>query len=144
MQNLAAQRIDDQLMKVLWLQRLPITMQQILSASNDPLPVLAANADKIAEISTIAPVVNNIEENSRLSRLENQMLLVTDQLSKLMQHQRPRSVSRTRDSSRRTSRSPSPSRKNYQVCYYHQKFAHNARKCVEPCRFSENFKAPQF
>lgn len=139
MQNLAAQKIDDKLMKVLWLQRLPITMQQILSASNDPLSVLATNADKIAEISTMTPVVNSIEDNSRLGRLESQISMLTDQVSKLLKNQRPRSFSRSRDfNSRRRSRSSSASTKKDEVCWYHTKFAHNARKCIQPCNFSEN------
>ncbi|GBL97887.1 Transposon Ty3-I Gag-Pol polyprotein [Araneus ventricosus] len=54
---------------MLWFQRLPITTQQILSASTDKLASLALAADKIAEVSGVRTCVNSVEvESARLNR----------------------------------------------------------------------------
>ncbi|GBM30412.1 hypothetical protein AVEN_173162-1 [Araneus ventricosus] len=51
MKSLASDKISDQLLRTLWLQRLPIQMQQILSACKDELSDLASISDKVHEVS---------------------------------------------------------------------------------------------
>jgi hypothetical protein len=49
MQNLASGQMTDDGVRALWLQRLPVNMQQILSVSTEKLDGLAKIADKISE-----------------------------------------------------------------------------------------------
>ncbi|GBO42721.1 hypothetical protein AVEN_136215-1 [Araneus ventricosus] len=71
MQDLSFGKIEEYVLRMLWFQRLPITTQQILSASTDKLASLALAADKIAEVSGVGTCVNSVEvESARLNRLE--------------------------------------------------------------------------
>ncbi|KAK4878868.1 hypothetical protein RN001_011374 [Aquatica leii] len=55
MKTLADNKVSDEVLKTLWLQRLPTNIQAILSASSDvTLENMAAIADKIAEVRTTA------------------------------------------------------------------------------------------
>ena len=51
MRNLADNKITDEVLRSLWLQRLPISMQQILSVSSETLDGLSKIADKVNEVS---------------------------------------------------------------------------------------------
>ncbi|GBL54492.1 Transposon Ty3-I Gag-Pol polyprotein, partial [Araneus ventricosus] len=51
MRNLAAGNIGDDVLKSIWIQRLPTSIQQILSVSKDSLDGLAQIADKVNEFS---------------------------------------------------------------------------------------------
>ena len=51
MQILAENKISEEVLKQLWLQRLPIHMYQILSISKDKLSDLSQIADTICEVS---------------------------------------------------------------------------------------------
>ncbi|GBM92188.1 Retrovirus-related Pol polyprotein from transposon 297 [Araneus ventricosus] len=119
---------------MLWFQRLPITTQQILSASTDKLASLALTADKIAEVSGVRTWVNSVEvESARLNRLEAQISELTSAVQQVQSnYKRFRNASphrryRTRFSSR-----------NRSFCWYHSKFGRKAQKCVPLCDFSEN------
>ncbi|GBO44562.1 Retrovirus-related Pol polyprotein from transposon 297, partial [Araneus ventricosus] len=68
MQDLSMGKIEESVMRMLWFQRLPITTQQILSASTDKLASLVLTADKIAEVSGVGTCVNSVEvESARLN-----------------------------------------------------------------------------
>ncbi|GBN51226.1 hypothetical protein AVEN_258853-1 [Araneus ventricosus] len=78
MQDLSLGKIEESVMRMLWFQRLPITTQQILSASTDKLASLALAADKISEVSGVRTWVNSVEvESARLNRLEVQISELT-------------------------------------------------------------------
>ncbi|GBL94664.1 hypothetical protein AVEN_83980-1 [Araneus ventricosus] len=78
MQDLSLGKIEDTVMIMLWFQRLPLTTQQILSASTDKLASLALAADVIAEVSGVRTCVNSVEvESERLNRLEVQISELT-------------------------------------------------------------------
>ncbi|GBO30590.1 Retrovirus-related Pol polyprotein from transposon 297, partial [Araneus ventricosus] len=134
MQDLSMGKIEESVMRMLWFQRLPITTQQILSASTDKLASLALAADKIAEVSGVGTCVNSVEvESARLNRLEAQISELTFAVQQIQSnYKRFRNASphrryRTRFSSRNSS-----------FCWYHSKFGKKAHKCVAPCDFSEN------
>ncbi|GBO33825.1 hypothetical protein AVEN_203371-1 [Araneus ventricosus] len=56
MKSLASYKISAQLLRTLWLQRLPIQMQQILSACKNELSDLASIAGKVHEVSGFSEV----------------------------------------------------------------------------------------
>lgn len=132
MRSLAGTQVNDDFLKTLFLQRLPINVRSILATSKDELDNLAAMADKIIEFSAnpqyINAQTNKVEgiattENDRLSRLEKHI----EQLTATIQELKFRSNSRSR------SRTPGPN--NNKICWYHRKFRDQAKKCLQPCSY---------
>lgn len=147
MRNLSAGKVDDSLLTSLWLQRLPLQMQQILSLSKDSLDNLAAIADKMHEISNTGPSqIESVQAQvDPLESLRQQVEQLTNTVSKLSSdlhssrqqrnsgsqsyRQRPRSRSRSRNRARA-------------LCWYHSRFDDKARKCIPPCSFQGNGTNP--
>ncbi|GBM57711.1 Transposon Ty3-I Gag-Pol polyprotein [Araneus ventricosus] len=118
MQDLSLGKIEESVMRMHWFQRLPLSTQQILSASTDKLASLALTADKIAEVSGVRTCVNTVEvESAHLNRLEVQISELTSAVQQFQSnYKRFRNTSphrryRTRFSSR-----------NRSFCWYHLKF----------------------
>jgi hypothetical protein len=134
MQELAAGKIQDSILQTLWLQKLPVSMQQILSASTDKLEGLAKTADKVAEVSHTFPEnVCAIEsENARISKLEVKIDDLTRTINEL---QRKLTLNKPKAGQHRER---SKSRDRTKVCWYHFKFREKANKCIPPCSFSGN------
>lgn len=137
MRNLSV-NVNLDLMRSLWLQRLPPHAQAILSISSESLDKLAVMADKICD--TIAPGVSAIamstSSESSLS-LEDKIEQLAKQISELKSFgSRGRSNSRARNSSSYVSRSRSKSEKRT-LCWYHDNFKEKASKCRKPCSYKE-------
>ncbi|TNN08883.1 Gag-Pol polyprotein [Schistosoma japonicum] len=147
MQQLAGPyKFDEDVLKHMWLRRLPYTIQQILSISvnSTPLSELAELADKIFDVypthQAIAGVHNpsiSGDSNVSIETLQAQVATLTTAVAKLQSSiasftkQVPHSIRRRRSSStRRRSSSHAP-----QVCWYHRKFGGEAKKCLKPCSF---------
>lgn len=136
LRTLAGTTTSEQLLRSLWLGRLPNQMQIILSIrSEDPLEAVAQQADRIHEATgrmvselTAPKQVNEIQELKR-------------EIAELTK--RFRDV--TRFQPRDRSRSKSRERKKFgNLCFYHYRFREKARKCQKPCSFkSENQKGSQ-
>ena len=135
-----AKMIDSSLLRELFLQRLPANVQMILaSADSMTLDKLAEMADRVMDVAT--PTISSVRASSedgdfrRIIREEVAAALRTQGRS------RPRNSSRNgggRNRSRRRSGSRGHSPANTQgnsdgVCWYHQRFGENARKCRPPC-----------
>jgi hypothetical protein len=143
MHTLAGKKISDEVLKTLWLQRLPIHTQQILSVSKDTLPDLAEMADKITEVTGHTPTISEVSRNETISlqSLQSQISTLTVAVDRLSRYReknfnkkgRVRSNSRSRE---RSSGDGTPKRKPY--CWYHFKFGRKASKCIKPCDWSEN------
>lgn len=140
MQNLACKKLDDNLLRTLWMQRLPINVQQILSVCKDPLTELALIADKICEVSCYQAVseVRHIPDTETMQSLQNQISVLSASVERLA-----RQRDRTKNRKKRFSRSKSPSRtpdnlRNGRLCWYHYHYGKNAHKCIDPCQYSEN------
>ncbi|GBN37844.1 hypothetical protein AVEN_57649-1 [Araneus ventricosus] len=134
MRGLSLGKIEASVMRMLWFHRLPITTQQILSASTDKLASLALATDKIAEVSGVKTCVDSVEvESARLNRLEAQISELTSAVQQFQSNYKrfrnasPHRKYRTRFHSR-----------NRSFCWYHSKFGKKAHKCVPPCDFLEN------
>ncbi|GBM86850.1 hypothetical protein AVEN_225068-1 [Araneus ventricosus] len=72
MRQLAAEKISDDDLRLLGLQRLPMSTQQILPSSSEALQGLAKIGDKISEVSDALPSIDLVHTNSddTISRLE--------------------------------------------------------------------------
>ncbi|XP_071043870.1 uncharacterized protein [Parasteatoda tepidariorum] len=131
MTHLSATKVSDEVLKMLWLQRLPLNIQQILSVSSDKLESLATIADKISEIAIITPTISAMQDDSdRISRLEATAAELNKTIKRLSSFRSKSPRSRLR--------SKSPARKQYSTCWYHFKFGNKALKCKQPCNFQEN------
>lgn len=150
MRGLASGRITDEFLRILWLQRMPSNVQQILSASPEPdLENLAKLADHIMEYSV--PGVNSINTADKsnndvcIDKQECSKNLI-DTISKLSIEVSKLRESLNRDSKGRShirSRSRSPTKRHSNdnsqttdtLCWYHRTFGQNAHKCHPPCNY---------
>lgn len=148
MRRLSTPDITDDLLKTLWLKRLPTEARVILSTNTADLPELAKIADKIIEIGNLNGVNSISTSNSSNSTLEKCVAQLTKAVESLKynfnnfnnnnSNHRSRSSNRSRSKSRGTSRdrSSTPAKKEFENCWYHYKFGAKANKCTEPCKFN--------
>lgn len=139
MKSLSSGKVGNDILKTLFLERLPDKVKSILAVceTND-IDKLAVQADKIVEafsnstsmfISEVSPNTN--EEN--LSKKLDQLIARIDALET-----RSRSAQRSNPSTskaRSRSRGTSANRKESGLCWYHWRFNEKAQKCVSPCKF---------
>uniref|UniRef100_A0A6M2DWR4 Putative gypsy52-i ag n=1 Tax=Xenopsylla cheopis TaxID=163159 RepID=A0A6M2DWR4_XENCH len=140
LRTLGGININDNIIKILWIKRLPPNIQVVIAAiENRELDEIAEIADKIAEISPdykIQAISNDKMANdipSQIAELKKQnaeLKLMIDQLSKKIETLTQAGRSRTFVPSFKTAQRPF---RNY--CYYHAKFGTSARNCIEPCSF---------
>ena len=157
-QLLGSSTLDDNILKQLFLQRLPTNVQLILASSRDAMNIqsLADLADKIVETSThgvhgptvaamsTAPTdMNSQSMSAELRQLQVQVAHLTAQLQTLATmsshpRNRGRSWSKHRDQSKgrqhNNSRADSTERKG--ECWYHRRHGKDAHRCVTPCSFT--------
>lgn len=145
MRALAGDSVGESLLKSLWMNRFPTTMQSIIAALNENLNDLASVADKIHELSA-GPHVQVIDttavtqtENNRIARLESKIEELTVLIGELSTNARRNSRSRYRKNSvkRHNSRSHSRTSHDPDICFYHSKCGKHARNCRPPCKFSQ-------
>lgn len=146
MRQLANNKVDNEFLKTLWIQRLPKETQAILSVSDGNLDKLAQMADKImdvvphqvAETTRVHPVQTT--ENADIQALQAQIALLTEKVEHLARgrDRRPRDNRFRRHSSRSRGRSQTPRRRQTGNCWYHDKFAEKANKCTPPCNFNQS------
>lgn len=136
MQELGAGlNINDDVMKMLFLQRMPERIRPILSISDGTLSKLAEMADKMIETTGTGSNVAStaVSTGSELTTLYEQIANLTAEVRRL----KTAGPSRSRSSSRvRRERSYDQEEQNT-VCWYHRKYGRNARQCRSPCVFSE-------
>lgn len=141
---------DDNILRQLWLRRLPSNVQAILAAQADlSLEKLSELADKIMEVSpgtssvfavsNTPTIASDSTLNVILSRLDGLDKQVAALSTKPQHLSRARSISRNRNFSRAPTPGNGPKR-----CWYHKKFGTKATKCVAPCSWnSENPRSNQ-
>jgi hypothetical protein len=130
MRSLSTGAISEDVLKSLWLQRLPNQMQAILTVSSETLNKLALMADKIADATDLHEIRSVAAPTISVESLGQQIATLTKQVEKLMSR---RSNSRSRNRQHR-----SASRDNKPLCWYHFKFGNQATKCQPPCNFKNN------
>ncbi|GFX44924.1 retrovirus-related Pol polyprotein from transposon 17.6 [Trichonephila clavipes] len=86
MRSLADSRILEELLKSLFLQRLPTHVQQILAISNDQLDKLAEMADGIMAVANPTPSVHVIDAEKQ--DLQTMLLEISSRLSRLETRER--------------------------------------------------------
>lgn len=137
MQDLAAGlKVDDGLMKMLFLNRLPANVKTVLTIHDGTLSRLAEMADKMVESSyTHIAATASQAAFAPQDELGEQIAYLTAEIKKLKGVGRHRSE-RSRSSSR--VRQGTSDRDN--ICWYHRKYAAQAHQCREPCAFKNSSK----
>lgn len=138
MRSLAGTHLSDDILKSMWLSRLPQNVQAILAASKEQLTEMASMADKIIEYASPLQI-QHVDATSH-SMLQQQIAELTQQVQALSakfekNHSRWRSHSRSRYS--RAGSKPRSIDRNSgsDICFYHTKFGEEAKKCRPPCSF---------
>lgn len=149
LRTVATEDVSENLIKTLWLQKLPDLIKNILLVSEEDLNKLSIMADKISDMSpkTEAFSVKNSLETINDSMatasgndLLNRIASLEQQISQLNVWRQSRPNSRGRENH---SRSRSRSRKRYnpkgKLCYYHFHFGNHCypEKCKQPCSWNE-------
>lgn len=155
LQHLAGPTIPEDFLKTMWIGRLPISMQPILT-SQDSLPInaLADLADKIYDMPRAPQVAaaqagTSTASTSSDSRLDAALELMARQMTELTKQvcalsTRVNERSRSRSRGRRSQRSPSRSSnrrsssnyRRFPVCWYHHKYGSLAKQCITPCDYA--------
>lgn len=117
---------EDDLLKELWMRRLPDNVRAILTAQVDvSLDTLADIADDILEGSAATVYAVNSPANE-LQKLTAQVEKLTKMVNDLTTGAGPSRSSRPNNN---RSRSASPTKR----CWYHRKYKGKANKCISPC-----------
>lgn len=138
--NLAKDKVSEDFLKSLWLQRLPSHVRAILQASDAKLVELAKLADKVMEVSDFRQVctIEKAPHEAVISEINQRMARLERNFDKMFKNNRSRSSS---NRSRRNSQSKaSVNDSESEECWYHKKFGNKSRKCRAPCSFNTNQK----
>ncbi|XP_037931142.1 uncharacterized protein LOC119665954 [Teleopsis dalmanni] len=119
----ASSQLGDDVLKLLWLQRLPVRVRTIVAAVEGDSVQYAKVADKVFEVYEIKNEIK--KEIDELKVMVNNLII---QLGK---------GGRSNDRYRGKWRSSSAKRDN--ICFYHRRFKKRSTKCVQPCQY----KPPQ-
>lgn len=146
MQRLANNKIDEEVLKTLWVEKLPSRIQDLLSILEDiPLAKMAEYADKFHErtrkndkeiaAASTGKQFNNQQFNQlndRIGELEKKLASVNLKAQKDRQQKkfRPRSKSREKE--------PIDSK----MCRFHRKFGEKAWNCILPCNAPYKLASP--
>ncbi|XP_054724872.1 uncharacterized protein LOC129235196 [Uloborus diversus] len=126
MKELSANRLDDNFLKNLWMQRMPPHISTILSASSESLDNSSKIADKIAEVSmphSVFATTSSVPPpapESPMEKLERQISELTRKVDELSTRN-SRSPYRRSSTNRRRSNSRNEQRPSG-MCYYHRRF----------------------
>jgi len=134
MQTASDGSLSEQVLKTVWLRALPNRIKNILTALDQPLSQLAIIADKILD--------NDPSDVAAVTPKEDALTLLiaeVKELRKALDDHRNRSRSQVQDRAPRRERSKSRNRtrKEDWLCYYHFKFKDKARKCEQPCNWTQ-------
>ncbi|XP_041483467.1 uncharacterized protein LOC121430256 [Lytechinus variegatus] len=153
-QLLGTNTLEENILKQLFLQRLPTNIQVILASTRDSMEIekLADLADKILEthspihhsqVAHLSPSSSSATPSSNPEMAEMkaqiaQLSLLVQNLS-AQQTDRSRGRSRERGSRQKESRQRSKSPQSHVGgdCYYHWRFGKGAKKCTPPCTFKQ-------
>lgn len=130
MQCLAPPYVTEDLLKIIWIQRLPVQLQSFLRVSKEELSKLSSLADTLHE-SVIFGEVSVLDKEdvatTSCARLEKKVDELAEVVNKL-------TVSNSSHSDRRKYFHSSTAFNN-KYCWYHANFGEKAHKCIFPCQF---------
>lgn len=135
MKDLAGNKISDDALKSLWMERLPETVRSIVTIVDGNSAQMALQADKLMEVQNY-PTISTVQQDSTL-KAEIEELRNQIRYMRTNQHDRGRSSDRNQQ---QRNRSKSRTKVRFPFCKFHYRFGDKARKCEEPCQF-KNLKS---
>ena len=143
-------QVHESLLREFWMQKLPVSMQSVLSVVKDrPLSEVANLADEVAErygtqpsqvtaVTNFSPPTQTPNQpDSIIATMLAEIAALRRDFQSLSLNQRRRSSSLSRTprsrSSSRVSRSRTPSPGSDGLCWYHATFGDKAHRCRSPC-----------
>ncbi|XP_066587637.1 uncharacterized protein [Prorops nasuta] len=155
MRDLAKGEVGNEILHQLWLERLPAHVRPHLLTSNHlDLDGVAEMADRLIEVFNTSYVMatssnnqeqaTNLKIEQKLNDMQALILNCMQELKELKMGACSTGASPTRRHYPRSrSRSKTPSRSQNNLCYYHQRFGKQAKKCTEGCILNESFGKQQ-
>lgn len=143
MKALAGKEVSSKAVRTLWLDKLPESVRGILVISEEDVDKQASMADKIMDMSPRHSVCNTESSSandftSRLSRIESMLTNIPlGHRSRSSSRGRSFGRSRSRGGRQRSFNHRSGSKERQGLCYYHQRFQNEARKCRSPCAWKQ-------
>ncbi|XP_018358555.1 PREDICTED: uncharacterized protein LOC108758226 [Trachymyrmex cornetzi] len=135
MRDLAENKVSDELLKSLWMQRLPTNTQTVLSTSEDTLDKLATMADRIHDIVPTNVCMEVTPAATGTSPWDGQLSEIIKRLDRIeSKHRKASPRRRERSGSRSCTRSLPASSEH---CWYHKRFGQKAKKCTSPCNWND-------
>lgn len=133
MQALAINSISKEVLRNLWLDRLPPQVRGVVSIIDGDLEELAKKADKYMRCTNL-PIMSVEEKPS----IEKAVIDLSNQLGALSRKVDSNEKHLPIQPARTTNHTPSDD-----LCYYHRRFGSNAKKCRSPCNFPKNDQGAQ-
>lgn len=140
LRRLAGAGFPETMLRTLWIGRLPAAMQPIMATQkNVNLDEAAELADAVAETLHVRPSVSEtavktpdhhlaLQFQQLALNMSQELAVIREEIAAINIHRRY--------SSRERPRSRSHSRQRSSICWYHQRFGSNARKCTKPCTWT--------
>lgn len=123
---------DSSFLRGLFLQRMPSNIRMVLASTADSISLeeLATLADKVMDVAAPSiAAVGTPQTTTGVEQLRAEVTRLQDTVTALTKGRQPR----------RSARSPSPHPStDSTLCWYHQRFGKDARKCRAPCSWSGN------
>lgn len=130
-----ASATDNTFLRELFLQRLPTNVRMVLASTSATatLEELAELADKVAEVTVPTVAATTVqpfpELLAEIEHLRSEVQKLQTSVNQLPKQPRSHSLSRSRHNS--------PTPRDHTLCWYHKKYGPNARKCTQPCNFTQ-------
>lgn len=144
MTQLGGTSVTTDMLRTLWLQHLPATIQTVLLANNGPVDELAKLADRMLEIEqprSFAVQQADSQLSEVVSQLAQQVAALSSKVDSALTSGLASSAAQ-RNESRVADKFPAQHQQSWDptmlpdgLCWYHQRFGPKARKCVAPCNY---------
>lgn len=126
--------VDDEFLKMLFLQRLPANIRTVLSINDGSLSKLAEMGDRMIDLVPAVAAVkttyaDTTPETHSHEELVEQIAALTAEIRRLKAgpiRSRSRSISRRRNES------------GSDICWYHRKYGGQAEHCRSPCNYQQS------
>lgn len=150
---------DENILRVCWLRRLPMTIRAILSTSKVPLSELAVMADatydtlqsegiSLSQVASgsfssnqmgVAPLQPINPQNDLVKCIEALTLQINELRNEKSNRGRSQNRSvRVRSNNRNQNRDQTPAANRTPTCWFHRNFGTQARRCLSPCDFTSS------
>ena len=147
MQQLVGEHaMDDQLLRSLFIQKLPSVIQPVMvtAAAEVSLTAMAEMADKMLEVTSFSAVSSVATPDQAMTAEVSSLRKEVADLKCMMQSMTLNAVpsGRSRPQHRNSSRGRSPFRRprdssKHPLCWYHHRFGDKSHRCEKPCAWQD-------